>query len=233
MGRIARVVAVGVPHHVTQRGNGQQDVFFTDSDRFTYLRILQDCAGQYRLRILAYCVMTNHVHLVVVPAAPDALARALGRTHGDYARWLHVRQRATGHLWQNRFFSCPLADRHLWAAMQYVEYNPVRARLAERAWDWPWSSARAHVTGHDERGLLDMNWWRERYCAEDWRQALEIGGREEALAARIREATRTGRPMGDEGFCREMERNTGRRLMPGKRGRRAQKAAPAGQMVIT
>jgi putative transposase len=178
-------------------------------------------------------MMSNHVHLMVVPAAPDALARALGRTRGDYARWLHVRQRATGHLWQNRFYSCPLADRHLWAAMQYVEFNPVRAGLAERAWDWSWSSARAHITGRDERGLLDMAWWLERYSTEDWRQALSVGGREEALAARLREATRTGRPMGDDGFCREMECKTGRRLMAGKRGRRAQQAAPAGQMVIT
>ncbi len=232
MGRIARVVAVGVPHHVTQRGNQHQDVFFGDRDRAMYLEILRDYATRLHLRMLAYCVMANHVHLVAIPDEPDALARTLGRTHGDYARWLHVRQRTTGHLWQNRYYSCPLGERHLWAAMRYVESNPVRAQLAEHAWDWEFSSARAHVSGQDERGLLDMAWWNSRYAAADWREALAVGGREDALAARLREATSTGRPLGDDDFCKELESRTGRRLRPGKRGRPAQGAALTGQMVI-
>jgi putative transposase len=232
MARIARVVAVGVPHHVTQRGNTQQDVFFTDQDRAVYLRILQDCRRRYHLRLLSYCLMTNHVHLVAVPETPDALARTLGRTHCDYARWLHVRQRTTGHLWQNRYFSCPLEARHLTAAMLYVEHNPVRAGLVTAAWEWGWSSARAHIAGTDERGLLDMSGWPELDSPEGWREALEVGSEEQSLAARIREATRTGRPLGDETFCNTLERLAGRRLLPDKRGRRPLPQAATAQMAI-
>ena len=134
---MARAVAVGMAHHITQRGNYRQTVFFDDGDRQLYLAVLQENASRYRLRLLGFCLMSNHVHLIAVPEREDSLACALGRTHADYARWLHIRQRQTGHLWQNRFYSCPLDHAHCWAAMRYVERNPVRAGMVETAWQWP------------------------------------------------------------------------------------------------
>ncbi len=232
MGRLARVVVPGCAHHVTQRGNHRQDVFFCDQDRRTYLTILRDHGRLFQLRVLAWCLMTNHVHLVVIPERRDSLARVFGRTHCEYARWLHVRQRQVGHLWQNRFHSCPLEQRHLWDAIRYVELNPVRAGLAESAAAWPWSSARAHLRGQEAWGLTDLEWWRANWSGGDWEQALAAGVREAGLAERLREATRTGRPLGSPPFTQALEIATGRPLAPRKRGPRSKPALVSGQMSL-
>ncbi|MDA0207457.1 MAG: transposase [Acidobacteria bacterium] len=108
MPRQARVVAVGVPHHVTQRGNNRQDIFLLDEDRRFYLETLAAFSQRYRLTLLGYCLMTNHVHLIAVPQRPDSLAQALGNTHQLHAQRFNRRYGRSGHAWQNRFFSCPL-----------------------------------------------------------------------------------------------------------------------------
>ena len=133
MARLARVVAVGEPHHLTQRGNNRQQTFFDDHDRQTYCRLLGEQAQRAGIQVLGYCLMTNHVHLVAVPERADSFARGLGRAHYLYARALHERRGGSGHLWQNRFFSCPLDRDHLWTALRYVDLNPVRAGLVEEA----------------------------------------------------------------------------------------------------
>jgi putative transposase len=216
---MARAVAVGMAHHITQRGNYRQTVFFDDGDRQLYLAILQENASRYRLRLLGFCLMSNHVHLIAVPEREDSLACALGRTHADYARWLHIRQRQTGHLWQNRFYSCPLDHGHCWAAMRYVERNPVRAGMVETAWQWQWSSASAHVSAFDGTGLLDLQEWQTCWTGPLWKQALQDGVGEALLAERIRLATRTGRPLGTRDFAAGLEQAMGRSLLPAKRGR--------------
>jgi len=143
------VVAVGCPHHVTQRGNFRRDVFFDDLDRQTYLDLLADSAKEARLRIWGYCLMSKHVHWIVVPERPHAMARTFRVAHSNYSRWLNIRLRRGGHVWQNQFFSCPLDPAHLAYGMRYVESNPVRAEMVESVLDYPWSSARAHgVQGH-------------------------------------------------------------------------------------
>jgi len=214
MARIARVVVPGLPHHVTQRGNHQQDVFFTDSDRELYLRLLREHCEKHFLRVWGYCLMTNHVHLLVVPERPDSMATALGRAHNEYSRWLHVRQRRTGHLWQNRFYSCVVDEGHQWETLRYVELNPVRAGMARRAWDWRWSSARAHCDPDPAGLLLDLSGWRQAYTAALWREALARGVSDANLAERLRQATRTGRPFGAEGFVELLEARLDRRLRP-------------------
>jgi REP-associated tyrosine transposase len=210
----------GVPVHVTQRGNRRHDVFFTDDDRQLYLSKLREYSTQYHLRLLGYCLMTNHVHLIAVPGRPNSLAKALGRAHHDYTRWLHIRRGWVGHLWQNRFFSCPLDAAHRWEALRYVELNPVRAGLVRRADDWPWSSARAHLAeaSSDDERLLDLTPWRDRYGAARWREALESSVSDVALRDRIREATRTGRPLGSAEFVDSLECALKRRLRPAKPG---------------
>jgi putative transposase len=218
MPRIARVVAVDVPHHVTQRGNNRQPVFLNDSDRRCYCKLLGEWSRLCGLRVLGYCLMTNHVHLVVVPERADALARGLGRAHFLYTRSFHLHHGTSGHLWQNRFFSTALDARHLFAALRYVDLNPVRAGIVHQAEAYQWSSAQAHVTGRDFSQLLDMAGWREICEPSDWKQLLSLP-EEAAEVGRLRHATRTGRPCGDSAFVEEMERRLGRRLRPGIGGR--------------
>jgi putative transposase len=129
MSRQARVVVEGVPHHVTQRGNNRQDIFLADEDRHFYLKTLREKSEQFGLTITGYCLMTNRIHLIAVPRHPDSLAKALGQTHWRYAMRFNRLHRRSGHLWQNRFYSCPLGPSHLATALAYVDLNPVRARL--------------------------------------------------------------------------------------------------------
>jgi len=217
MARVARVVAVGIPHHITQRGNNQQMVFSGDQDRRTYLRILKHRSAQHGLTLLGYCLMNNHVHLIATPLRANSLALVLGRTHNDYARWVHVRRSTTGHLWQNRFYSCPMGETHTWRALRYVEFNPVRAAIVDGAGEWPWSSACAHLTGHDATGMLDMARWSAAFKVEEWRRLL--GSQEdEQETEQLRRSTHTGRPWGDEAFVSSLELTLGRTLRPQKRG---------------
>ena len=218
MPRIARVVAVGAPHHVTQRGNARQPVFFCDHDRRRYLAYLAEWNQRCGVQLLGYCLMPNHVHLVVVPETAQSLAKAIGRTHYLYTRYVnHCRQRS-GHLWQNRYFSTVLDRDHLVVALRYVDLNPVRAGLGGRAGDYPWSSAGAHISGCDRSGLLDMATWRELCPLGDWGQALGVP-QQSGDVSRLREATHSGRPCGSEAFVEELEGRLGRRLKPQQGGR--------------
>jgi len=141
---MARAVAVDTAHHVTQRGNGRQAVFFTERDREVYLDAFFDHAARYGLRVWGYCLLNNHVHFVVVPEREGSLSRVFGRTHSDYARYSNLARRSCGHLWQARFYSCALDGYHAWQALAYVERNPVRARLVNAAEEYRWSTAAAH-----------------------------------------------------------------------------------------
>jgi putative transposase len=213
MPRFARAIAVGSPHHVTQRGTDRERVFFTRADREVYLALLRSAARHARLRILAYCLMPNHIHLVAVPDEPDSLATALRRAHGRYAVYLNARRGRTGHLWQNRFYSCALDATHLSVALRYVERNPLRAALAERIEQYPWSSAAAHLSGRDPRDILDMSFWQDRGAAEDWRCLLAAP--EELDAVRmLQRGTFTGRPVGSAGFIAQLEGQLNRTLHP-------------------
>jgi putative transposase len=104
--------------------------------------------------------MTNHVHLVILPERTDSLAMLLRRLHGRYAQYFNVRAGRSGHLWQNRCFACALGPTHVARALAYVDCNPVRARMVERAAEYPWSSAAPHISGEDSARLLDLDWWR-------------------------------------------------------------------------
>ena len=241
MARLARVVAIGFPHHVTHRGNRRADIFLSDDDRRLYLRHLGEYARSAALEVWAYCLMTNHVHLIVVPRREDSLAKGVGLAHRRYATALNRREGWSGHLWANRFFSTPLDDAHQWAAIRYVECNPVRAGMSARAEDHPWSSAPAHALGRADALLAAGRPWPGP--VEDWSALLaeltELGdpGRDTARAGRaaaeidrIRRSTKTGRPCGGARFVRMLELALGRRLRPAKRGRKPKVAEEAGQM---
>ena len=188
MARLARVVVSHVPHHVTQRGNRRQQVFFGDDDYRAYLAIVGDSCRAAQVVVWAYCLMPNHVHLILVPEAADGLRGALAEAHRRYSWQVNRREGWRGYLWQGRFASAPMDRAHLLNCARYVELNPVRARLAVRAEDWPWSSARAHLAGRDDGVATVAPLLSE---AGDWRAFLGQG-LGEAEAAAIRAGERTG-----------------------------------------
>ena len=218
MSRLPRVVVAGVPHHVTQRGNGRQVILANDLDRTTYLALLRQYSDLHRVSLLGYGLMSNHVHLIVIPQGAEALAQALQHAHGRYAAYWNARQFSTGHVWQGRFYSCPLDEGHLWAALRYVELNPVRAGMVESAAAWRWSSAAAHCGLAVPDAMLEMERWRRRWTEAEWRQYLEQAESAADLSA-LRRATHTGRPLGTAEFVQALEKLTLRPLAPQKGGR--------------
>ena len=200
MARFARVVIPDVPLHVTQRGNARQVILADDADRLTYLALLREQAQLYRLFLLGYCLMSNHVHLIAVPHTPVALAQSLKQTHGRYASYWNVRHTSTGHVWQGRFYSCPLDEEHLWAALRYVELNPVRAGIVETAEAWTWSSAAAHCGLPTLDPMLSMAPWRQRWTVEQWRNFLGETESGAELSA-LRQATPYRAAAGEPGIC--------------------------------
>ena len=224
MAWLARTVMPGVPHHITQRGNNRQDVFFVDDDRRFYLELLKEQCDEHGLEIAAYCLMTNHLHLVATPGEPDSLALALGRMHMRYTQYVNRLHARSGHLWQNRFYSCPLGPGHRTKALVYVERNPVRARMVRHACNYKWSSAAAHAGGDDTSGLLDLASWRRGHSPDDWQARLSLPD-DETFLAEIRAKTHRGRPLGSDSFISKLETLLGRRLHALSRGRPRTKAS--------
>jgi putative transposase len=208
-----RCVLPQIPCHITQRGVDRSVTFRDADDRHTYLRLLRDNLSDAAVRILGYCVMTNHVHLIAVPEREDSLAVLLRRVHGRYAQFFNIRYGRTGHLWQNRFFACCLGPSHLWRALAYVERNPARAGLVIRAADYPWSSAAAHVDDHDATGILDMPWWRAE-APFDW--TSHIGRDDDGDETAIRRCTYAGKPFGEESFVTDLSLRFGRHWVRGR-----------------
>jgi putative transposase len=218
MARLARVVVPGHPHHVTQRGNGRARTFFGDADYALYRDLLGQHCRAADVEVWAWCLMPNHVHLILVPSDPDGLRRALAAVHRRYAGVIHARRRRTGHFWQGRFGAVVMDEEHLTAALRYVSLNPVRARLVERAQDWRWSSTRAHLSGKDD-GITVRAPVKERI--HDFADLLAATP-EADLFSRLRAAESIGRPLGDDRFLARIERLTKRLLRPGKRGPKAE-----------
>jgi putative transposase len=211
---MARIVVPGLAHHVTQRGNRRQQTFFSDEDYQVYKDLVAEHCGEAGVAVWAYCLMPNHVHLILVPETGDGLAEGLGEAHRRYTRRINFREGWRGYLWQGRFASFPLDEAHLHAAGRYVELNPVRAGLVRRAKDWPWSSARAHLKGRDD-DLVSVAPMLERI--PDWRAYLR-SGLGEGERELVRQHERTGRPLGSEDFIAGLESQLGRPLKKRKPG---------------
>ena len=220
MARFARVVAAGVAHHVTQRGNARRFILNGDADREVYLGLLRESIEKHQASLTGYCLMSNHVHLVMIPCKADTLAVTLKQTHGRYAAYWNAKHGSSGHVWQGRFYSCPLDRPHLWEALRYTELNPVRAGLVTEAAAWGWSSAAVHCGETPAGAWLDLEEWQERWDVSRWRAYLAAGDPESDMMA-VRQCTHTGRPLGTEGFISELEQATKRRLAPRKGGRPA------------
>ncbi|MDA4846736.1 transposase [Hoeflea poritis] len=217
MARLARIVVPGLPHHVTQRGNRRERTFFEDGDYALYLDLLADASARAHTEIWAYCLMPNHVHIILVPSDEDGLRRTFADLHRRYTGFINARTRVTGHLWQGRYGSVVMDEGHLLNAVRYVTLNPVRAKLVKRAHDWQWSSAGAHLAGQDDKvvtvaPVLDRTGEFRAFLDEPIDEAEAYGA--------LRRAETVGRPIGDAGWLKKLEQHTGRILMPGKRGRK-------------
>ena len=214
MARLARVVIPGHPHHVTQRGNGGARTFFGDDDYALYRDLLATHCRAAAVEVWAWCLMPNHVHLILMPADQDGLRHALARVHRAYAGIIQARRRRSGHFWQGRFGAVAMDEDYLAAALRYVALNPVRARLVGRAQDWRWSSTRAHLRGRDD-GLTALQPIKDRFPRFADLLATEA---DPELFERLRAAESIGRPLGSDRFLARLERKTGRILKPAKRG---------------
>lgn len=218
MARLARVVVPGHPHHVTQRGNGRARTFFADGDYALYRDLLAANCEAAGVEVWAWCLMPNHVHLILVPSDADGLRRALSRVHRAYAGAIQARRKRTGHFWQGRFGAVAMDEEHLAAALRYVSLNPVRARLVARAQDWRWSSTRAHLRGKDD-GVTALAPVKDRFPR--FADLLDEVP-DDDLFDRLRSAESIGRPLGGDRFVARLEKLTGRTLKPGKRGPKPQ-----------
>jgi putative transposase len=221
MARLARVVAAGAPHLVTQRGNRGQKVFFSDSDFERYKSLLADSCAAANTVVLAYCLLPERVYLILAPRGPDGLRAALGESHRRYTREINAREGWRGFLWQGRFASFPMDASHLPACARFVELTPVSLGLVRRARDWRWSSARAHLAGKDDE-LVRVQPLLAR--ASDWKGFLAGGMSEEEREA-IRSHESTGRPLGSPAFVSRLEKRLGRTLAKQKPGPKPKNAA--------
>ena len=209
MPRQSRIVIPDMPHHVTQRGNYRQDIFESDSDYEKYSLWFNEYAAKYKLGVLAYCLMSNHVHFIVVPSKEETLARVFNTTHMRYAQYVNKKLKATGHLWQGRFFSCVLDDKHLYRAIRYVENNPVRIKVVKKAWLYRWSSAGLHAS-EGQHGPIKLNAIPDWMPAEEWKDYLSET--DEDMCKEMRLKTSRGLVVGEDGFIQKLEKRLDRSL---------------------
>ncbi|GMQ92178.1 MAG: transposase [Gammaproteobacteria bacterium] len=214
MARLARVILPGYPHHITQRGNRRQDVFFEEGDYEHYLELLTQWCAHESIEIWAYCLMTNHVHLIVVPKKKSNLGKAIGEAHRRYTRMINFREHWKGYLWQGRFASYPMEESWLLKAVAYVELNPAKAGMVKNAWDYRWSSVHAHLAGKDTQGIIQTE--KLLSLAGDWKTYLKEA--QGTLGNEFEQHERTGRPLGEESFIEKAERLLQRNLKKKKPG---------------
>jgi putative transposase len=227
MPRRNRIIVPGLPHHITQRGNGQKNIFDTDADRLVFLSLLGRYARQYALAIWGYCLMSNHFHLIAVPEREDSASNALGRLLADYARYLNVRRQSSGHLWQARYYSVPMEPGYCWKALAYVERNPVRAGMIDKAEQYRWSSAPSRLGLGSTPAWLELRTWRGQWTPQEWLRFLEDRATEAVMRDELREVMLGGYPLGQE-LVERLEGELGTRLHRGKAGRPPKQGRAAG-----
>jgi len=224
MPRLSRTVFANVPHHITQRGNRREDVFFTDEDQETYLAWLTDYCQEYNVEILAYCLMSNHIHLIAVPDTKEGLQNVLKPLHMRYAQRFNRQRGIKGHVWQGRYFSAPLDDSYLWAAIRYVERNPVRAGMVKKAEHYPWSSAAAHCHKKEDKVLTSSGYWQSQFDGiKDWSGWLAEADDPGKLSV-IRRNVEKGLPCGSDAFLKKLEKIAKRTLKYRPQGRPGKKS---------
>lgn len=202
MARMARVIVPEFPHHIIQRGNRRQKVFFNENDYSEYLKLLNNYSHRFKVDILAYCLMPNHVHLIAIPQKDGSLAQAIGETHRNYTRFINFREKWRGYLWQGRFSSYVLDERYLLATTRYILLNPVKAKIANKPWDYKWSSTRHHMGTTTNSSLAKDKLLKE--LIGNWKDFLGITTNNDDIKL-FQLHERTGRPLGDNTFIEKLE----------------------------
>ena len=214
MARIKRIVIPNIPHHITQRGVRSMNIFLKDEDYEYYKKLLLEQCSIYELKVVSYCLMTNHVHLIVIPKNKESLSKAIGETHRLYTRKINFEQKVKGHLFQERFYSTPLDEEHFLYALRYVEQNPVKAFMVKYPWDYKYSSTRYRLDIQEDK-LLSK--YEPIDSIEDYKEFLGKTTNDKT----IQEKTRTGKPCGNDEFYKKIKELTGNdysRKKPGPKG---------------
>ena len=214
MARLARVILPEYPHHIIQRGNRRQDVFFCDYDYLFYLDLLKQWCDSEGVKIWAYCLMTNHVHLILKPSQTSNLSKAIAETHRRYTRIINFRENWRGYLWQGRFSSYAMDERYLLKATANVELKPVKAKIVAFAWDYRWIRVHAHLNGEDPQKIVEPKKLLD-ICG-DWHDYLMQS--QSTFDTTFEQHLNTGRPLGDDSFIKKIEILLGRDLKKKKPG---------------
>lgn len=218
MPRIARIVYTSYPHHIIQRGNNRQAVFFDDRDRSFYLSLLKKYASECSCKVKAHCLMDNHVHMLLVPYQLDSLAKMMQKLSLTFTQYFNKKYRRTGRLWESRFHSTPVhKDSYLWAVCRYIEKNPVRAKIVKRPVDYRWSSARANTSDTYQDGIVDPI-WKDYLNLDEYVKFLDKDEDDKQIGE-IRRATYSGMPVGPDIFIKNISEQLGIVLEKNPRGR--------------
>ena len=226
MPRYARLTIANIPYHIIHRGNNKQAIFFCDDDYLFILDTIKEAKGKYECKLYAYCMMTNHFHLLIEPLIKEHLALFIKLIAQKYTQYINRFHKRTGTLWEGRFKSCPVSlDNYLLACCQYIEMNPIRAGLVADLKDYRcrWSSYPGKI-GTRKDDLLDLDVWYESLGdTKRERQERYLEWFKESIPEDkwnlIREATNKGGVFGDSRFKSRIEGTIGRRIEFRKKGR--------------
>jgi len=217
MPRVARFVIPGYPFHITHRGNNKQEIFQTDEDRRRYLYWFEEAKQKYGMRIISYCLMSNHVHFIALAENELSFAKTINTVHMRYAQYFNQKNDRVGHLWQGRYYSCILDNAHLLAAVRYVERNPVRTVMVAKPWEWAWSSTREHL-GLEKQGIISLESIYSYVSVSSWQEYIDIDDRPEDLLE-IRKQTFSLRAWAEDGFKEFIEEKYGVQFKFNPKGR--------------
>ncbi|MFC1591886.1 transposase [Thermodesulfobacteriota bacterium] len=211
MPRQARIVIPKVAHHITQRGNYRQRVFEEEKDYEQYCEWVREYVKKYNLSVLAYCLMSNHIHFIIVPREEETLARAFNTLHMRYSQYMNRKHNQHGHLFQGRFYSCFMDDEHLYRAIRYVERNPVRAQMVTQPWEYRWSSARQHIDREEaQESQIEVDVSRFPMLKSEWKRYLQAEDKQ--MCSEVRLKTQRGLGIGSEKFIKRIEHKLQRSL---------------------
>jgi len=217
MPRIARIVVKEYPHHIIQRGNNRQDVFFDDKDKKYYLDMLNKYSKECECKINAYCLMNNHIHILMVPQQDNSLAKTMQKVSLKYTQYINKKFKRTGRLWECRFHSAVVdSESYLWTVCRYIERNPVRAKMVEKPRDYIWSSARFQVTDN-KSGFLEPV-WKDPVERQEYEKFLNASGKKEENDM-VKKRTYAGKPIGSEKFTEKIVEMLGIVINPRPKGR--------------
>ncbi|MEM8833293.1 MAG: transposase [Pseudomonadota bacterium] len=223
MARQARIIVQNHPHHISQRGNRGESIFFEKDDFSTYMEILQKSLKDFDLDLLSFCLLPNQIHLLITPKEKDDLSRCIGETNRQYTRYINQKKDWTGHLFQNRFFSYAMDDQFVLRAARFIETLPVTAQITEKPQNYLWSSAKFRIKTIENSPIKPFNMF---HLDQNWESFLNRLMDPEELK-KIQTHLQTGRPRGNSLFLDMVEKEIGRTVRPQKRGRKPKKKAAA------